>query len=291
MDKSSGNHVNPRETGSDVPSHHIAGASPFVLLSKHKALHALLNELKPSIADIYHLARCSKSTWEVLSTDHEFWRDLYLATDPITRAEEQVELRKKLRSPKYYNKLLVTHQRTGLTQSVWLSTCLLLHRKPRLILVLAGKDPIIVRRLGQRESEAVKFYLSINYHLDNYLDDDEKRFAFEFPQVFQDLEVGDVVVTQDYKGAGCFSAVKDPESSVFLRLRKNGHDSQGLGILHRDFAPPSFPLFYWYDRTLEEAVGLDKLRLAGKQVYWYSYSHLKDKSMFSWVDHELLEEL
>ncbi len=27
------------------------------------------------------------------------------------------------------------------------------------------------------------------------------------------------------------------------------------------------------------------------QVYWISYSHLKDKSMFSWADHEVFEEL
>jgi hypothetical protein len=29
----------------------------------------------------------------------------------------------------------------------------------------------------------------------------------------------------------------------------------------------------------------------GLQVYWVSYSHLKDKSMFSWADHEVFEEL
>jgi hypothetical protein len=67
----------------------------------------------------------------------------------------------------------------------WLRSCTLLYSKPRMVLVMGGKDPVIVRRLGQHEDEAVVTNLGLNYHLDSYLDEDSKRFAAEFPQCFQ----------------------------------------------------------------------------------------------------------
>lgn len=42
-----------------------------------------------------------------------------------------------------------------------------------------------MRRLGESEEDAVQLNLGLNYHLDSYLDEDSKRFAEEFPQVFQ----------------------------------------------------------------------------------------------------------
>lgn len=42
-----------------------------------------------------------------------------------------------------------------------------------------------MRRLGEPEGSAVKLKLGLNYHLDSYLDEDSKRFAAEFPQIFQ----------------------------------------------------------------------------------------------------------
>ena len=50
---------------------------------------------------------------------------------------------------------------------------------------MGGRDPVIVRRLGQHEDETVVLNLGLNYHLDSYLDEDSKRFAAEFPQCFQ----------------------------------------------------------------------------------------------------------
>jgi len=67
----------------------------------------------------------------------------------------------------------------------WLRSCTLLYTKPRLVLVMGGRDPVIVRRLGQPEDESVVVNLGLNYHLDSYLDEDMKRFAVEFPQCFQ----------------------------------------------------------------------------------------------------------
>jgi hypothetical protein len=43
----------------------------------------------------------------------------------------------------------------------------------------------------------------------------------------QDLEFGDLVVTNDFKGSGCWTAQPDPAAEPFLRLRKNGHDGAG----------------------------------------------------------------
>lgn len=62
---------------------------------------------------------------------------------------------------------------------------MLLHSKPQLVLAIGGKDPIIVRRLGEPEDATVHIHLGMNYHLDSYLDEDDKRFAIEFPQIFQ----------------------------------------------------------------------------------------------------------
>ena len=50
---------------------------------------------------------------------------------------------------------------------------------------MGGRDPVIIRRLGQAEQDAVVVNLGVNYHLDSYLDEDMKRFAVEFPQCFQ----------------------------------------------------------------------------------------------------------
>lgn len=56
---------------------------------------------------------------------------------------------------------------------------------------MGGCDPVIVRRLGQPEQEAVVVnHLGINYHLDSYLDEDMQRFAVEFPQCFQVMDGG-----------------------------------------------------------------------------------------------------
>lgn len=98
--------------------------------------------------------------------------------------------RKRLLKDSYTQRLttdLLNHtlHRSGLVQSAWLRCCTLLYSKPRLILVFAGRDPIVVRRLGEPEDSAVRSNLGLNYHLDSYLDEDNKRFAEEFPQIFQ----------------------------------------------------------------------------------------------------------
>jgi hypothetical protein len=89
----------------------------------------------------------------------------------------------------YYTRSLpsITHTlpRSGLQHSAWLRCCTLLHAKPRLVLLFAGRDPVILRRLGDAEEDAITLNLGLNYHLDSYLDEDSKRFATEFPQVFQ----------------------------------------------------------------------------------------------------------
>jgi hypothetical protein len=43
----------------------------------------------------------------------------------------------------------------------------------------------------------------------------------------QDLDAGDLVVTQDFKGAGLYAAVPDPETRPFMQLKKCGRDSAG----------------------------------------------------------------
>lgn len=43
----------------------------------------------------------------------------------------------------------------------------------------------------------------------------------------QDVEYGDLVVTSDFKGAGCWTAVPDSDNAPFLKLRRNGHDGAG----------------------------------------------------------------
>lgn len=43
----------------------------------------------------------------------------------------------------------------------------------------------------------------------------------------QDLDPGDLVVTQDFKGAGLYTAIPDPDSRPFMKLKKNGRDSAG----------------------------------------------------------------
>jgi hypothetical protein len=89
----------------------------------------------------------------------------------------------------YYTRNLpsITHTlpRSGLQQSAWLRCCTLLYSKPRLVLLFAGRDPVILRRLGDAEEDAITLNLGLNYHLDSYLDEDSRRFAAEFPQVFQ----------------------------------------------------------------------------------------------------------
>ena len=50
---------------------------------------------------------------------------------------------------------------------------------------MGGRDPVIIRRLGEPESQSVVVNLGLNYHLDSYLDEDQQRFAAEFPQCFQ----------------------------------------------------------------------------------------------------------
>jgi hypothetical protein len=78
-----------------------------------------------------------------------------------------------------------TLPRSKLQHSAWLRCSTLLHSKPRLILLFAGRDPVIMRRLGESEDKAITLNLGLNYHLDSYLDEDSRRFAAEFPQVFQ----------------------------------------------------------------------------------------------------------
>jgi hypothetical protein len=89
----------------------------------------------------------------------------------------------------YYTRNLpsITHTlpRSGLQHSAWLRCCTLLYSKPRLVLLFAGRDPVILRRLGDAEDDAITLNLGLNYHLDSYLDEDSRRFAAEFPQVFQ----------------------------------------------------------------------------------------------------------
>ncbi len=87
------------------------------------------------------------------------------------------------------------------------------------------------------------------------------------PQVFQDLEVGDLVITRDFKGAGCWTAFPSPlpDERLYLALRKNGTDTSGLGILHKDLAPPSLPLFFFSDANIDEEL-MDKQALVDKQV-------------------------
>lgn len=261
-------------------------ADIFEYLHKHNFFSKVVKLLKPNIRDLFNLARSCKLTWGILACNADLWREVYLDNDPLITAE----IRKRLLRDKYTSHPpLLPVKRTQLQQSVWLRTCTLLYRKPNLLLVLAGKDPVVVRKLGSPESSTQYITLGLNYHLDSCLDEDEKRFAFEFPQVFQDLNVGDLVVTQDYKGAGCWTALPHPEDSVFLKLKKNGYDSAGLGILHKDVAPPVFPLFYYCDANLEDK--MEKQALLSRQVYWFSYSQLKDKSMFSWNDHVVFDEL
>lgn len=45
--------------------------------------------------------------------------------------------------------------------------------------------------------------------------------------LLQELDFGDLVVTQDFKGAGLWTAVPDPDNAPFMKLRKNGRDSTG----------------------------------------------------------------
>lgn len=84
---------------------------------------------------------------------------------------------------------VVLHYPVG-ALTAWLRSCTLLYTKPRLVLVMGGRDPVIIRRLGQPEDESVVVNLGLNYHLDSYLDEDMKRFAVEFPQCFQVEEAG-----------------------------------------------------------------------------------------------------
>jgi hypothetical protein len=57
----------------------------FEHLIRQKALKPLLKHLKPSIKDLFNLARTCKALWVAVGQDHTFWRDLYLATDPLCK--------------------------------------------------------------------------------------------------------------------------------------------------------------------------------------------------------------
>lgn len=72
-------------------------------------------------------------------------------------------------------------------------------------------------------------------------------------------------------------------------LKKNHYDSGGFGILCKAVAPPSFPLFFYCEAAMGDAT--DRKALLAKPPYWYSYTQLKDKQMFSWDSHELFKDL
>uniref|UniRef100_A0A383V5G0 Uncharacterized protein n=1 Tax=Tetradesmus obliquus TaxID=3088 RepID=A0A383V5G0_TETOB len=232
----------------------------------------------------------NKALWGELACDHKLWRGVYLDNDPLVTPE----IRKRMLRDFYTRGLpSITHSlpRSGLQHSAWLRCCCLLHSKPRLVLLLAGRDPVVLRRLGESEDDVITLNLGLNYHLDSYLDEDSRRFAAEFPQVFQDLDAGDLVVTQDFKGAGLYAAVADPASAPFMQLKKCGRDSAGFGILGKDQAPPMFPLLYYCDAHLHEVWEMDRKQLLARQLYWYGYTMLADKSMFNWATLEVLESL
>ena len=65
----------------------------------------------------------------------------------------------------------------------------------------------------------------------------------------------------------------------------------GFGILGKDQAPPFYPLLYYCDATLDEVKQMDRKELIKKQLYWYSYTMLRDKSMFVWTSLEVLDAL
>lgn len=258
----------------------------FAALQAANLLGRIIESLKPSIRDVMNFAVSTKPVWLALSTNVSLWRGLYLTNDPLLSQE----LRKRMTSEKYCVQTeVITLKRSALVESVWLRACCLLYRKPKLVLVLGGKDPVVVRRLGQPESSAKRVTLGINYHLDSYLDEDEQRFAEEFPNLFQELNSGDIIVTQDYRGAGCWTVANDPQDAWSLKLKKNGYDSAGYGILHKDIAPPTYPLFYYCDAHLGD--DLDRQGIIAKQVYWYSFTELKDGALFSWSDHEAFDDL
>jgi hypothetical protein len=52
-----------------------------------------------------------------------------------------------------------------------------------------------------------------------------------------------------------------------------------------------FPLLYYCDASLEEVAEMDRKQLLARQVYWFSYTMLADKSMFNWTTLEVLESL
>lgn len=170
------------------------------------ALPHILRLLKPSIRDVFALARSCRDLWDATAAGPpELWQELYVANDPLLH--ENAPLRKALLHPSYsdHSERLPFRAAPRLApQGVWCRCCALLYAKPRLVLVLAGRDPVVVRRLGQSDAAASHVTLGINYHLDSYLDDDENRFAAEFPDLYP-LTAGDLVVTQDYRGAGCFT--------------------------------------------------------------------------------------
>ena len=64
-------------------------------------------------------------------------------------------------------------------------------------------------------------------------------------------------------------------------------DMAGYGILGPEVAPPTLPLFYYSEAILEDGCSISRQTLSDKEVYWYSYSQLKDKSMYSWAEHSL----
>jgi len=57
----------------------------------------------------------------------------------------------------------------------------------------------------------------------------------------QDLDLGDLVVTQDFKGAGLWTAAPDADNAPFLKLKKTGRDSTGEGILGRSVRQETLP--------------------------------------------------
>lgn len=52
-----------------------------------------------------------------------------------------------------------------------------------------------------------------------------------------------------------------------------------------------FPLLYYCDATLEEVTAMDRKQLLSRQLYWYSYTMLADRSTFNWTTLEVMESL
>jgi hypothetical protein len=111
------------------------------LLGEHGCLLQIALYLKPNIVDLFSLTMSCKAAFTAIAPAYTLWRESYLANEPLTPKE----LKKRLSKDSYCDHKQLLGRRNGLQYSVWLRTCLLLYRKPRLILVLQGRDPILVR--------------------------------------------------------------------------------------------------------------------------------------------------